>query len=160
MTSSTEDRPRSAMTAGRGHLRSVPPHVTPGQVTGLRAEAQLAALGVAQWPTYGSIGWLQLDPTDPRCYAATLEAAERYRRMMADPDLPDAEWVAAVYGDARELAARKLAATRRIRSVREIRDARAQPRPAHPLKATPGWPPIAVPGQPGRYLVHGQETAE
>ncbi|MCB5166047.1 hypothetical protein LG634_14525 [Streptomyces bambusae] len=111
------------------------------------------------WPSYGSAAWLQLPPEDPRTYAATLEAAEQYRRQDADPDLPPAEFCAEVYGDARALAARLLAATRRVRTAQEIRDARARPRPAHVLKATPGWPPIAVPGQPGRFLVHGQEKS-
>lgn len=159
MTRNAEDRPRLAIAAGRGRpLRSVPPQATPGQITALRAEAQIAALGILDWPAYGSADWLRLNPTDPRCYAATLEAAELHRRMDADPDLSDGEWYAAVFGDARRLASQLAAATNRLRRMREIRDARAQPRPAHQLKATPGWPPIAVPGQPGRYLVHGQET--
>ncbi|MER6484113.1 DUF2742 domain-containing protein [Streptomyces virginiae] len=158
---SPDIRPRLAPPAGRGRpLRSVPPHATPGQVTELRAEAQIAALHVRDWPAYGTGDWLRLAPTDPRCYAAVLEAAELWRRMDADPDLPPAEWCAAVFGDARRLAAQIAAATNRIRTVKEIRDARAQPRPPHVLKATPGWPPIQVPGQPGRYLVHGQETAQ
>lgn len=127
-------------------------------MTEIRAESQIVALGVTTWPAYGSAAWLQLHPRDPRTYAATLEAAEQYRRQDVDPDLPVAEWYAAVYGDARATAARIVAATRQIRTMREIRDARAQPRPARQLKATPGWPPIAIPGQPGRYLVHGQET--
>ncbi|WP_405492980.1 hypothetical protein [Streptomyces sp. NBC_00096] len=159
MTSSAEDRPRLAITAGRGRpLHSVPPQATPGQVTGLRAEAQIAALGVGAWPAYGTAAWLSLEPTDPRCYAATLEAAELWRRMDADPDLSDAEWYAAVFGDARRVASQLAAATNRIRRMREIHEERAKPRPARQLKATPGWPPIAIPGQPGRYLVHGQET--
>ncbi|MFJ3978352.1 hypothetical protein [Streptomyces sp. NPDC090021] len=154
-------RPRLAPAAGRGRpLHAVPSQATPGQITGLRAESQIVALGVTDWPVYGSAEWLQLQPRDPRTYAAVLEAAELHRRLQADPDLPDAEWYAAVYGDARQIAAAVLAATRRVRSVREIRGARAQPRPPHILKATPGWPPIAVPGQPGRYLVHGQENPE
>ncbi|MCY0952090.1 DUF2742 domain-containing protein [Streptomyces sp. H27-S2] len=159
MTSSTEDRPRLAIAAERGRaLRSVPAQATPGQITELRAETQIAALRVTDWPAYGSTPWLQLHPTDPRTYAAVLEAAEQYRRLDVDPDLPAAEWYTAVFGDARATAARIVAATRQIRTMREIRDARARPTSAHQLKATPGWPPIAVPGQPGRYLVHGQEN--
>ncbi|MFE3786979.1 hypothetical protein [Streptomyces goshikiensis] len=161
MTSSTEDRPRPAVLAGRGRpLHSVPPQATPGQVTRLRAQAQITALGIADWPAYGTGEWLRLPPTDPRCYAATLEAAELWRRMDADPDLAADEWYAAVFGDARRVAAQLAAATNRLRGAREIRDARAQARPPRVLKATPGWPPIAVPGQPGRYLVHGQENSE
>ncbi|MGW2438747.1 DUF2742 domain-containing protein [Streptomyces goshikiensis] len=159
MTSSTEDRPCLAIAAGRGRaLRSVPVQATPGQITEVRAEAQVVALGVTAWPAYGSAEWLRLDPTDPRCYASVLEAAEQYRRADVDPDLSDADWYTAVFGDARRLAAQLAAATNRLRRMREIRDARAQPRPPHQLTATPGWPPIAVPGHPGRYLVHGQEN--
>lgn len=159
MTSNTEDRPRLAIAAERGRaLRSVPAHVTPGHMTEIRAESQIVALGVTTWPAYGSAEWLRLDPAGPHCYAATLEAAEQYRRQDVDPDLPVAEWYAAVFGDARATAARLIAATRQIRTMREIREARARPRPARQLKATAGWPPIAIPGQPGRYLVHGQET--
>ncbi|MFJ6934467.1 hypothetical protein [Streptomyces sp. NPDC101132] len=160
MTSRSEDRPRP-VSAGRARaLRVVPDNITPGQATALRAEAQIAALRVTTWPPYGSAAWLQMAPEDPRTYAATLEAAEQFRRQDVDPDLPPAEWCAAVYADARALAARVVAATSRVRTAREIRDARARPRPAHVLKATPGWPPIAIPGQPGRYLVHGQEATE
>lgn len=161
MTTSAEDRPRLAITAERGRaLRSVPAEPTPGQMTEIRAESQIVALGVTTWPAYGTAEWLRLDPAGPHCYAATLEAAEQYRRQDVDPDLPVAEWHTAVYGDARATAARMVAATRQIRTMREIRDARARPQPVHQLKATPGWPPIALPGQPGRYLVHGQETAQ
>jgi hypothetical protein len=37
-----------------------------------------------------------------------------------------------------------------------------RPKPAHQLRATPGWPPIAIPGQPGQYLTYdenGQNAA-
>ena len=37
-----------------------------------------------------------------------------------------------------------------------------QPKPAHQLRATPGWPPIAIPGKPGQYLTYegeGQNAA-
>lgn len=158
---SADARPRLASPAGRGRpLRAVPAQATPAQITSLRAEAQIAALDVRKWPAYGSGDWLRLDPADPRCYAAVLEAAELWRRMDADPDLPPAEWCAAVFGDARRLAAQVVAATNRIRTARQIRDARAQSKPPHVLRATRGWPPIAIPGKPGRYLVHGQETAQ
>ncbi|MFK0225900.1 hypothetical protein ACIQUL_09040 [Streptomyces sp. NPDC090303] len=168
MTSRPQDRPRLADTAGRGRpLRVVPSNVTPGDITALRAETQITALGVTTWPTYGTPAWLQLNPQDPRCYAATLEAAELHRRAeterqrldsLMDED-PEAWW-REITADANAHAAtlgRSLAARRTAEELRVARD-RAGNRPPHQLRATPGWPPIAIPGQPGRYLVYGQEN--
>lgn len=44
------------------------------------AQIQFEALRVDRWPTYGSYDWLRLHPKDPRRYAATLEAAELFRK--------------------------------------------------------------------------------
>jgi hypothetical protein len=161
---STTDRPRLA-DAGRGRpLRAVPENASAGQITALRAETQLAALGVQEWPVYGTAEWLRLSPKDPRCYAATLEAAELHRRATAErarldqlaEDDPEAWW-REVTADADAEAAKLAHTIARRRTAREVRAAR-QHRPPHQLHATPGWPPIAIPGQPGRYLTPGQET--
>lgn len=48
-----------------------------------------------------------------------------------------------------------LAATRGTPSWAERRQLR-RPKPAHQLRATPGWPPIQIPGQPGRYLTYNE----
>ncbi|MFD5105719.1 hypothetical protein [Streptomyces cinereoruber] len=167
MTTRPQDRPRLA-DAGRGRpLRAVPDGVTPGDITALRAETQVAALGVDTWPAYGTPAWLQLNPQDPRCYAATLEAAELHRRAEAERhrldylmDNDPEAWWSEITADANAYAAtlgRTLAARRTAEELRVAAD-RARNRPPHQLRATPGWPPIAIPGQPGRYLVHGQET--
>ncbi|MEU3226515.1 DUF2742 domain-containing protein [Streptomyces sp. NPDC006976] len=149
-------------------LRAVPENVTAGEITALRAEMQVTALRVDDWPAYGSPAWLQLDPKDPRVYTATLEAAELYRRGEAErqrlEDLADSDpvaWWREITADANAYAARQGHAIARMRTAAEIRVARdnANNRPPHQLRATPGWPPIAIPGQPGRYLTPGQEKS-
>ena len=164
MTSRPQDRPRLADTAGRGRpLRAVPENVTAGEITGLRAETQIAALRVDTWPQYGTPAWLQLNPKDPRCYAATLEAAELHRRAEAERhrldwlmDNDPETWWREVTADATTYAAARghaLAARQTAEERRVARD-RAANRPPHQLRPTPGWPPIRIPGQPGRYLTH------
>ncbi|MGQ4727041.1 hypothetical protein ACUN3E_05200 [Streptomyces sp. Ju416(a)] len=160
-------RPLRAAAHGRP-LRAVPPDPMPGDVTALRAETQIAALGVDDWPPYGSPAWLALAPQDPRTYAATLEAAEQHRRSTAERHRMDwlmdndpVEWWREITADANAYAGRQghaIAARRTAEEIRVARD-RATHRPPHQLRATPGWPPIAIPGQPGRYLTHGQEIS-
>ncbi|MEU2625862.1 hypothetical protein [Kitasatospora sp. NPDC007106] len=70
------------------------------------------------------------------------------------------EWTAAM--DAAEAAAwapvrQRLAELRGAPSAAEVRALRRLPPPTT-LRATPGWPPIAIPGQPGKYLT-AQEIA-
>lgn len=57
-------------------------HLIPGYHHATRrcAESQIKALDVHDAPEYGSHEWLDLDAEDPRRYAATLEAAELWRR--------------------------------------------------------------------------------
>lgn len=170
MTSrSNQDRPRLA-DAGRGRpLRAVPPSPTPGQITELRAHAQIHALGVRDWPAYGSVAWLQLAPDDPRVYAGTLEAAELYRRAEAErarldwlmehePDV----WWAEVTDPANREAARRAHAIAARRTAAEVRaaQARATSQPHREVIATAGWPPIAIPGRPGwyRHLINGGQV--
>ncbi|MGW3374058.1 DUF2742 domain-containing protein [Streptomyces hydrogenans] len=167
MTTRPQDRLR-LVDAGRGRpLRAVPQGITPGDITALRAEMQVTALGVDTWPAYGSAEWLQLNPKDPRCYAATLEAAELHRRAEAERQRLDwlmdndpEEWWREITADANAHAAtlgRSLAARRTAEELRVAAD-RASNRTPHQLRATRGWPPVRVPGQPGRYLVFGQEA--
>ncbi|MFE9698531.1 hypothetical protein [Streptomyces sp. NPDC006270] len=148
-------------------LRAVPENATAGDVTALRAEMQVAALQVDDWPPYGSSAWLRLDPKDPRVYAATLEAAEQHRRATAERQRLDwlmdndpVEWWREITADANAYAARQGHVIAARRTAAEIRAARsnATNRPPHQLRATPGWPPIAVPGRPGKYLTPGQES--
>lgn len=99
-------------------------------------------------PKYGSAEWQALHPDDPRRLAAALAAAELWRKF------GDEEALIAWFREASR--ARPSLAERRTRA--EL-DAAARPKPAHQLQATPGWPPIAIPGQPGRYLTYRHQEA-
>jgi len=112
------------------------------------------------WPTYGTTEWYALDTRDPRKMLALFEAAESWRlhqlRQAEDDWLldndPD-EWSRRNLEDMRAAAA---STVRRLNIARERTraelDALAKPKPPHVLKATPGWPPIRIPGQPGKHL--------
>ncbi|MGW1559069.1 hypothetical protein ACWCQ1_21480 [Streptomyces sp. NPDC002144] len=112
----------------------------------VEAIVQLWAEAKAYWtarafPKYGGAAWRALPPDDPRRLAAALEAAELWRK----------------YGDEEALLAWFREASRPRPSLADRRtraelDAAAKPQPPHQLRATPGWPPIRIPGQPGRYL--------
>jgi hypothetical protein len=113
---------------------------------GLWANAKVAWLD-RDFPKYGSREWIALSPDDPRRLAGALEAAELWRK----------------YGDEEELIAWLRNLGRRpnlvdTRSRGEL-DALAKPKPPHQLQATPGWPPIRIPGQPGRYLTYSEGRA-
>lgn len=92
-------------------------------------------------PKYGSAEWQALHPDDPRRLAAALAAAEMWRKYGDEESL--VEWLRSASRVRPSLAERR---------TRAELDAAARPKPAHQLQATPGWPPIAVPGRPGRYL--------
>ncbi|MGW5530255.1 hypothetical protein [Streptomyces xanthochromogenes] len=96
---------------------------------------------MSNFPKYGTAAWTVMQPEDPRRLAAVLDAAEKWR----------------LYGDEEELFRWFREATAPhpplwIGHSRAELDALAEPKPPHQLQATAGWPPIAVPGQPGRYL--------
>lgn len=135
----------------------------------LWAEAQVTALGGGELPLYGTRAWRELPADDPRRVAAILTAAEQWRRerveaywldQLAEED-PEAWWIA-ITEEAETEARRTLRRLQvsRLPKFEEIRARRAQYRPAHQLQATPGWPPIAVPGKPGchRHLISGRQT--
>ncbi|MFF7020675.1 DUF2742 domain-containing protein [Streptomyces klenkii] len=114
------------------------------------------------FPEYGSLTWRELPPDDPRRYAAVLDAAEHWRRRVAHQrwldSLDDDAWFAEVTREANAEARRVI---KRLdlangRSHAELTAAR-QHLPSALLEATPGWPPIAIPGQPGRYLTYGND---
>ncbi|MFJ4829886.1 hypothetical protein ACIP79_08220 [Streptomyces sp. NPDC088747] len=169
MNSRPEQGRLDAATASGRPLRAVPPNPTPGEITALRAETQVAALGVHNWPSYGSVEWLRLDPQDARVYVATLEAAELHRRaederarvdwlMDNEPDV----WWAEITDEARRETSRRVRAIGAMESAADVRarQARAGNRPPREVTATKGWPPIAIPGRPGwyRHLVNGQQV--
>ncbi|MEK2475698.1 DUF2742 domain-containing protein [Streptomyces noursei] len=112
------------------------------------------------FPAYGSPVWCSLPADSPQRLAAALDAAEHWRRHVAEQQRLDAlaesdpqAWFREVTADANEEARRML---RRMRlssmPTTEEMAARRLHRSARPVQASPGWPPIAIPGQPGRYL--------
>ncbi|MCX4824891.1 hypothetical protein OG883_34565 [Streptomyces sp. NBC_01142] len=117
----------------------------PGDIAGLWADAKSMFLA-KDFPEYASAAWCDLHPDDPRRLAAVLEAAECWRKY-GDPVV---DWLREASSATPSLASLKTAA--------ELAEAR-KPKPPHQLRATPGWPPIAIPGQPGRYLYARQEMA-
>lgn len=104
----------------------------------------------ARPPKYGSPAWQRLRGDDPQKAAAVTEAAEMWRRYGDEDEL--LAWFREAHRQARTpLASRK--------TLAELNEA-AKPRPAPPVQATAGWPPVAVPGRPGwsRHLVDGRQV--
>ncbi|MGW1363513.1 DUF2742 domain-containing protein [Streptomyces chartreusis] len=170
MTGRTDQGRRRLALAGQGRpLRAVPHNAMASDITALRAETQIAALHVDSWPRYGSPEWLQLDPRDRRTYAATLEAAELWRRVEDErarlDDLMDNDpeaWWREITTEARREASRIVRARGAAQIAEDIRAkrARAENRPACEVRATQGWPPVAIPGRPGwyRHLIDGKQA--
>ncbi|CAL9641563.1 hypothetical protein SUDANB132_06373 (plasmid) [Streptomyces sp. enrichment culture] len=74
------------------------------------------------------------------------------------PTYGTAEWLALPSRDRRRFAALILAAEQaQQRRPRPARRETPRRRP-RPLQATPGWPPVAIPGAPGHYLTAGEGT--
>ncbi|WP_174566069.1 hypothetical protein [Streptomyces niveus] len=94
-----------------------------------------------EFPRYGTQAWKDLEPEDPKRLAAALDYAEMWRKYGADiaADLDDAIRARPPISSGVPLA---------------VLDAAARPYEPHELVPTPGWPPIAVPGKPGRYLTY------
>ncbi|MBE8471067.1 hypothetical protein IQ210_08825 [Streptomyces sp. 3R004] len=100
------------------------------------------------FPQYASAEWMALPSDDPRRFAAALEAAEKWRKYGDEQALLD--WFREAH------RARPSIADRRTRAELDLAAHRQPPRALVP---TPGWPPIAVPGQPGRRLAYPREKA-
>lgn len=113
----------------------------------LWAVARMAYLA-GDFPQYASPEWVALPSDDPRRFAAALEAAEKWRKYGDEEAL--LQWFRETH------QARPSIADRRTRA--EL-DAAAQSATRRSLVPTPGWPPIAVPGEPGRRLMYRREKA-
>ncbi|MFP8904809.1 hypothetical protein [Streptomyces atacamensis] len=140
------------------HTAPGAPAVPTTDPAALWAEAQVTALapGSTPAPEYGTPEWLALPPADPRRAAALITAAEQWRRhtaeqhrlgQLADTD-PDA-WFAEVTADADTEAARR--ARRIADGLDQAHRAAAHKPTPRPVRATPGWPPVAIPGRPGWF---------
>jgi hypothetical protein len=130
-----------------------------------RHTAQTSSEAAWEVPAYGSAQWCALRPDDPRRTAAVIEAAELWRQQQAEEqrlaELAEADpeaWFREVTAEA-DAAARPI--TRTLAHMRAARGSRAawSHRPPHRLQATPGWPPIAVPGRPGHFLHPARRAA-
>lgn len=119
----------------------------PPDAVELWAAARMAYFA-GDFPQYASPEWLALPGDDPRRFAAALEAAEKWRKYGDEEAL--LQW----FREAHQ--ARPALADRRTRAELDTAVQRPTPRPLVP---TPGWPPIAVPGQPGRCLAYPREKA-
>ncbi|MGC5007445.1 DUF2742 domain-containing protein [Streptomyces sp. DT203] len=147
-------------------MTAVRPNPAATDAIALWASAQVTALGVETWPPYGADAWRALLADDPRKAAAIIEAAEQWRRHRAEADDLDRllsddpeEWYRRVTAEADAEARRIAPALAKRPAVAEER-ARAGHRPPRPGIATPGWPPVAIPGRPGwyRHLIDGRQV--
>ncbi|MFI1449070.1 hypothetical protein [Streptomyces virginiae] len=128
--------------------------VTPDDFAGLWAEAR--SLFYAQtFPKYASPEWRQLHPDDPRRLAAALAAAELWRKYGDEEGL--LTWFRSVAGRSFKADARSHAELVARGTTPHVADCDCPACTARHiganLHATPGWPPIRIPGGNGRYLV-------
>lgn len=162
--------PTSSITANRAASRKTRAFV----------RAQLSVLEPDGQPTaiqFGSPEWVQLDPSDKQRTAALLRAAlawhdycantaERVVRQTSSDieageaarDAWRAEWDAEE-AEEWKLLARYVRGLASVPTTQETKAIRASIRPRE-VQATPGWPPIALPGRRGwrRHLVNGQQV--
>ncbi|MEU2859895.1 hypothetical protein ABZ672_16150 [Streptomyces mirabilis] len=122
--------------------------VEPGDFAQLWADAK-AAYFTQGYPRYGSREWQVLHPDDPKRLASALHAAECWRKYGDEQEL--IEWFKSLSRSPESIARR--------RTVAELGEL-AKPRPPHQLRATPGWPPVRIPGQPHmrRHLRNGKQV--
>lgn len=138
------------------HVAPAAPTEVETDAVALWASSQVTALGVADAPDYGSPAWSALHATDPRRAVAIITAAEQWRRratreawlaQLLDED-PE-RWFAYVTADANDYARSIVGGLARRPTQDELRARRAVRARPHTVTATPGWPPIAIPGRPG-----------
>lgn len=121
------------------------PHIDPGDIVALWAEAR-TIFYADEFPPYASKAWRALRPDDPRRLAGALDAAEKWRKYGDEESL--LQW----FRDVSSRGPFKADA----KTLAELTEAR-KPKPPHQLQATPGWPPIRIPGGNGRYLSYADE---
>lgn len=123
------------------------PEFDPGDIVQLWAEARaLYIAGV--YPKYASRAWMDLEPDDPKRLAGALDAAEMWRKYGDEEAL--LEWFRSLDAPRTPLWARRTKA--------EL-DELAKPKEPHQVTATPGWPPIRVPGtRTWRHNLDGRQV--
>ncbi|MFD8697587.1 hypothetical protein [Kitasatospora purpeofusca] len=121
-------------------------------------------------PAYGSPAFAALAPADPRREAALVTAAEAWRQQAEQApeaiharlrtDLVLGERARAAWAAEDEAAWKTLVRTVRAWSnhptALELAEQRTRAAAAahRPVSASPGWPPVAIPGQPGWHRHH------
>lgn len=153
----------------------------PGDVVAAWASAQVTRLldGAPEdleVPEYGTAEWLDLPGADPRRAAALITAAEQWRGLVDEQlrldelaEINPTAWYDAVTRAADEEAQRLLQAEKDNKNgypyssrptIAELDARRREYRPAHVVKATPGWSPIGIPGRPGwwRHFINGEQV--
>ncbi|MFG2330168.1 hypothetical protein ACGFMM_11140 [Streptomyces sp. NPDC048604] len=121
------------------------PAIDPGDIVQLWAEAR-ALYFAGVYPKYASPAWMDLEPDDPKRLAGALQAAEMWRKYGDEEAL--IEWLRSLDAPRTPLWARR---------TKDELDELAKPAEPHQLQATPGWPPIRIPGGHGRYLTYTEE---
>lgn len=117
-------------------------------------------------PDYGTPSWARLDARNPLRSAAVITAAELWRRQETEKARLEELYGSDPEAWFREITAKADAAAARLgRSLasaptwEECRRRRA-PRPTAPVRATPEWTPIGIPGRPGwwRHYLDGRQV--
>ncbi|MFD6914048.1 hypothetical protein [Streptomyces virginiae] len=136
------------------------PHITPDEFVALWAEAR-TAFYADEFPPYGSKAWRALRPDDPRRLAGALDAAEKWRKYGDEDAL--FTWFRSVVGRSFKADARTHAELVARRAAPHAADCDCPACTAchigANLHATPGWPPIRIPGGGGRYLTYDEGRA-
>lgn len=122
-------------------------HIPAEDAVQLWAEARQLYFA-ADFPKYATKEWRQLHPDDPRRLAGALDAAENWRKYGDEEAL--LQWFRDANASREPLWAR--------RTLAEL-DALAKHRRPHDVIATPGWPPIKVPGtETWRHNLDGRQV--
>ncbi|MFJ7154650.1 hypothetical protein ACIQUQ_06900 [Streptomyces sp. NPDC101118] len=119
----------------------------PDDFAGLWADAR-TAFYAHDFPPYASHAWRDLHPDDPRRLAAALDAAEKWRKY------GDGE---RLFWELEQISRQGFRADAKTRA--ELEELR-RPHTPHEVTATPGWPPVAIPGRPGwwRHWIDGKQV--
>lgn len=160
-------RPARASGALSPRIAAAAPDAVEQDAVALWASAQVTALDVEDFPEYGSPAWRALRATDPRRAAALITAAEQWRRRTAREawldellDKDPERWFSIVTAQADDYARSIAGGLARRPTHDELAARRTVRAQAREVVATPGWPPVAIPGRPGwwrHYGPHGRQ---
>lgn len=159
-----EDRAWSAMTVPRPPMRH---QTTPGEVAHLWASARFTELldELPDPPDYGTPEWNALPPDHPARAAAVIAAAEQWRYHREQQAYRDwllehdpGRWFRLCTEEADAFASTITGRLASMPTNDEIKARRMMP-PPRPVRATPDWPAVAIPGKPGHYATCREAAA-